>query len=99
MAVFLDVDSLVDVDSHGGTFHLRTDSLSYVFRVLGNGELEHRYFGPILHRRGAFVDPVDIEERPATPAWPLSSGDMQPELHMFEYPSWGHGDFRTPPSS
>jgi alpha-galactosidase len=21
---------------------------------------------------------------------------MQPELHMFEYPSWGHGDFRTP---
>ena len=87
---------LLDVDSHNRCFHLRTDSLSYVFRVLDNGVIEHLYAGPVLRRRGAFVDPVDIEKRDSSPSWNLASGDMQPELHMFEYPSWGHGDFRTP---
>nr|AIA95521.1 CAZy families GH36 protein [uncultured Lactobacillus sp.] len=64
--------------------------------MLDNGVIEHLYAGPILCRRGAFVDPIDIEKRDSSPSWNLASGDMQPELHMFEYPSWGHGDFRTP---
>lgn len=86
----------VKIDEDGKLFQLGTDHLSYVFRVVGNGELEHLYFGPRIHDLDRAQGLFAREERKVTPTWEVRNEKLQPELLAFEYPPAGHGDFRTP---
>jgi alpha-galactosidase len=86
----------VTVGDDGKLFQLGTDHLSYIFRVLANGELEHLYFGPRIHDLDRVPEVFAHEERKVTPTWDVQGEKVQPELLAFEYPAVGHGDFRTP---
>ncbi|MGL5949933.1 MAG: hypothetical protein ACRCZH_00765, partial [Cetobacterium sp.] len=50
-------------------FHLQNDSISYIFKVLDNGDLGHLYFGKRLHHKESFSNMLQTFEHqvPYTP--------------------------------
>lgn len=74
-------------------FHLRNSSISYVFRVLEGGELNHLYFGPRLTDNGPLDDMQEILFRD-TLAVSDDRGVFSLEQIRQEYPVAGSGDLR-----
>lgn len=74
-------------------FHLRNDSISYVFRVLEGGELNHLYFGPRLRDDGPLSDLQEILFRD-TLSVSDDRGVFSLEQIRQEYPVAGSGDLR-----
>ena len=74
-------------------FHLRNNAISYVFRVLEGGELNHLYFGSRLRDDGPLTDLQEILFRDM-----LSVSDDRGMLSLEqirqEYPVTGSGDLR-----
>lgn len=77
-------------------FHLQTDHTSYIFHVMGNGELGQLYYGSKIHHKKTYENLATREQHTATPAWKMDQPDFQPELLKQEYASFGKGDFRYP---
>ena len=69
-------------------FHLRSDSISYVMKVLDNGWMGHLYFGPSLSS--------DASYEYFGPAEFLGFSNRLGEPVAFEYPTPGGGDYRVP---
>lgn len=86
----------VHVNEDQGLFHIQSDHDSYIFAVLGNGIMEHLYYGDKLHIRSNYPDLSRHEERKVTPSWDVDGEIIQPQLTAFEYPQSGHGDCRVP---
>ena len=79
-----------------GTFHLTNDSVSYIFRIMENEQLENLYYGKKIHDREDFSHLHEEEMRPQ-----MSISVPEPSLLSMhytrqEYPSYGTGDYRSP---
>ena len=74
-------------------FHLRNEAISYVFRVLEGGELNHLYFGSHLRDDGALVDLQEILFRDML-CVSDDRGMLSLEQVRQEYPVTGSGDLR-----
>ncbi|MFT8638977.1 alpha-galactosidase [Bifidobacterium sp.] len=77
-------------------FHIQGDHFSYIFRALKSGDMEHLYYGGRLEHEGVSLSAFAHEERKVTPSWEVDGEIMQPQLLGFEYPEYGHGDYRVP---
>ena len=76
------------------TFHLRNDEISYVMRVLPDGQLGQLYFGSRIHDRDNYDYLLEGTLRSHS-AYPADDQQMlSRELIRQEYPSFGTGDYR-----
>ena len=75
-------------DPQAQQFHLRSDSISYVMRVLDNGWLGHLYFGTPLADGAvySYLGPKDF----------FGFSNRLGEPVALEYPTGGSGDYRIP---
>lgn len=74
-------------------FHLYNQSVSYIFRIMENGQLGNLYYGRRLKDRESYAYLFETGERPHGALCCLN-----PELSLQyvnqEYPSYGTGDYR-----
>lgn len=77
------------------TFHLTNQTISYIFAVAPDGQLEHLYLGAKLHDR---EDYAYLTRRQLLGEQTASAFDqaVSPENQLFEYPEFGSGDMRLP---
>ena len=77
-------------------FHLYNESISYILRIMENGQAEHLYFGATLPDRKGFS--VYHEEAPRSQMSICVPEPSLLSLHYTkqEYPSYGTGDYRSP---
>ncbi|RKD76177.1 alpha-galactosidase [Sinobaca qinghaiensis] len=78
------------------TFHLQSKQVSYIFRVLQNGQLGHLYYGKKLTHREDYSHLHRIEARSNTAAVYEGNLDFSLETIRQEFPSYGTTDFREP---
>lgn len=77
-------------------FHIHNEELSYIIRIMQNGQPENLYFGKRLWDRESFAHLHEELPRPLTPLAVLEPTELS-MLHVkHEYPSYGAGDFRSP---
>lgn len=76
-------------------FHLFNSKISYIFGVLGNGNLGHIYYGKKVHDADYYPIPGSIGTKPMMCS-PADDENFTIELCKYEYPDFGTGDFRTP---
>lgn len=92
----VDGTKLIDVNEEKLEFHLRNESISYIFRVMKkSNQMEHLYFGSKLHDTSSFAYLIEREQRPSNN---LYEGDQTSSLEHIkqEYPGFGTTDFRLP---
>lgn len=78
------------------TFHLQNEYVSYIFKILENGELGHLYFGKKISHKQNF-ETMYIERLAASaPYQSTKNKAFALELLKQEYPQYGTGDFRMP---
>lgn len=77
-------------------FHLQTEKVSYIFKVLENDQLGHLYYGKKLRHRQSFERLFHVEATPNTAC--VNEGDLVFSLDLIkqEYPAYGATDFREP---
>lgn len=75
-------------------FHLYNDSVSYIIKILGNGQLGQLYFGKRIHDRDSFGYFLEMAARPMT-ALQQDFGFSLEHVRQ-EYPAYGTTDFRLP---
>ena len=78
------------------TFHLSNDAVSYIMKVLPNGQLGQLYFGKAIHDRENFDHLLEMNHRPMSAY--VFEGNLRFSLDHIkqEYPSYGTTDFRHP---
>ena len=76
-------------------FHLYNPKISYIFKVLKNGELGQLYFGKRLTERKSFSHMFREAKRDMS-AYLYEGSDFSLENIKQEYPGFGHGDMRYP---
>lgn len=78
------------------TFHLQNDSISYLIKVLPNGQLGQLYFGKVIRDCESFDHLMEMNHRPMTSY--VFEGNKKFSLDHIkqEYPSYGTTDFRHP---
>lgn len=77
-------------------FHLKNQSISYVFGILKNGQLGHFHFGPKVgddYDQGLFRNSV---ARPLTACCFEEDQAFSLDNERLEYPTYGTTDFREP---
>lgn len=77
-------------------FHLQTMTTSYIFRVIENGSLGHVYYGKKIPIKDKYPHLTLVEERGFEPYNDVNNTASQPSLMLYEYSSYGRGDFRHP---
>lgn len=77
-------------------FHLYNDSISYIMKVLRNGQMGQLYFGSSIPDKEDFGYFIETAHRPMTSY--LFEGDLSYSLEHLkqEYPSYGTTDYREP---
>ncbi|XBX04156.1 glycoside hydrolase family 36 N-terminal domain-containing protein [Enterocloster clostridioformis] len=77
-------------------FHLYNDSISYIIKVLRNGQMGQVYFGNSIPDKEDFSYFIETAYRPMTSY--LFEGDLSYSLEHLkqEYPSYGTTDYREP---
>ena len=75
-------------------FHLYNDRISYIIKILENGQLGQLYFGKRIHDREGFGYLLEIANRPMTAL--LQDFGFSLEHVRQEYPAYGTTDFRLP---
>ncbi len=78
------------------TFHLQNQSVSYIFKILRNGQLGHLYFGKRLTDREHFDQLFTSYPRPATAYVYEGEETFSLDLIPQEFPAFGTTDFREP---
>lgn len=86
----------VHFDRELQTFHLKNRYISYIIKILPNGQPGHLYFGKSVKGYGCFDYLLEPAYRPM--ASYVFEGDHSFSLEHVcqEYPSYGSGDFRHP---
>jgi len=78
------------------TFHLSNGKISYLIKVLPNGQLGQLYFGRAIHDSGDFDHLLEMHHRPMT-SWVFEGNNLFSLEHTRqEYPSYGTTDYRRP---
>ncbi|MBM7577952.1 alpha-galactosidase [Jeotgalibacillus terrae] len=78
-------------------FHLQGKDISYIIRILENGQLEHTYFGKKVKDRASFEGLAPMPNEPLGNAnFPVKNSGFTLEWARQEYPSYGTSDFREP---
>lgn len=75
-------------------FHLYNDSVSYIIKILENGQLGQLYFGKRIHDRDSFGYFLEMAARPMA-ALQQDFGFSLEHVRQ-EYPAYGTTDFRLP---
>lgn len=81
---------------YSGEFHLYNDEISYIIKVLENGQLGQLYYGPKLADRESFAHLLEFRASPMAACCFESNLSFSMEHIKQEYPSYGHGDMRNP---
>lgn len=76
-------------------FHLFNDEISYIIKVLQNGNLGHLYYGKRIKDRENFQHLLEIRKRPMATCY-FEGSDFSLEHIKQEYPSYGSGDMKYP---
>ena len=77
-------------------FHLYNEKISYVIKVLKNGQLGHVYYGKKLTDKESFEDLVEYARRDMAPYSFEGDSTFSLEHLKQEYPTFGSGDTRYP---
>ncbi len=77
-------------------FHLSNKEVSYIFKILANGQLGQLYYGKAIRHRDSF-DHL-LQQRSCILAPGVFEGNLMFSLETLkqEYPSYGTSDFRQP---
>ena len=78
------------------TFHLYNKEVSYIIRVMENGQLENLYYGKVIRDRESFMHLHEAISRPLTSVCVPEPGVLSMEYTKQEYPVYGTGDYRSP---
>ncbi len=83
------------IEFSNGTFHLSNNHVSYIMKVIKNGQIGQLYFGKKIRNNN--FDHLFVE-RAVTLAPCVFEGDLDFSLETIkqEYPAYGTGDFRDP---
>lgn len=77
-------------------FHLYNKEVSYIIRVMENGQLENLYYGKVIRDRESFMHLHEAISRPLTSVCVPEPGVLSMEYTKQEYPVYGTGDYRSP---
>ena len=78
------------------TFHLYNEKISYIFKILRNGQLGQLYCGAAIRDREEYEHLFEVRQRPMAPC--TYEGDLTFSMEHIkqEYPAYGSGDMRYP---
>lgn len=79
-----------------GEFHLYNDSISYIIKILRNGQLGHIYYGKKLTDKEEFGYLIEYARRDMAPCTFEGVHTFSLESLKQEYPTFGSGDMRYP---
>lgn len=79
-----------------GEFHLFNKEISYIIRVLENGQLENLYYGKKIHDRESYSYLHEERERALMAINAPEPSKLSLQYTRMEYPAYGNGDFRMP---
>ena len=77
-------------------FHLYNDEVSYIMRIMENGQLENLYYGTKIHDKEDFAYFHDEAMRSQMSVCIPEPGLLSMQYTRQEYPSYGTGDYRSP---
>ena len=78
------------------TFHLWNDQISYVIRIMENGQPEHIYYGKRIFDEESFALYHEEETRSQMSVCVPEPGLLSMQYTKQEYPCYGTGDYRSP---
>ena len=77
------------------TFHLYNKEVSYIIRIMENGQLENLYYGKAIRDREDFTHLHEEMSRPLTSVCIPEPGVLNMQCTKQEYPVYGTGDYRS----
>ena len=77
-------------------FHLYHNEVSYIMRIMENGQLENLYYGKKIHDKEDFAYFHDEAMRSQMSVCIPEPGLLSMQYTRQEYPSYGTGDYRSP---
>lgn len=77
-------------------FHLYNNEVSYIMRIMENGQLENLYYGKKIHDKEDFAYFHDEAMRSQMSVCIPEPGLLSMQYTRQEYPSYGTGDYRNP---
>ncbi|MDO5136385.1 MAG: alpha-galactosidase [Eubacteriales bacterium] len=77
-------------------FHICNEELSYIIRVMENGQLENLYYGKRIHDREGLEIFHEEEMRPQMTVSRPDPSFLSMHFTKQEYPVYGTGDYRSP---
>ena len=77
-------------------FHLYNNEVSYIMRIMENGQLENLYYGKKIHDKEDFAYFHDEALRSQMSVCIPEPGLLSMQYTRQEYPSYGTGDYRSP---
>lgn len=77
-------------------FHLYNKNISYIFKILDDGELINLYCGKRIEDKEDFSYTIIKTDRPLAVYSKQNNGNYCLQNLKREYPDYGRGDFRTP---
>ena len=77
-------------------FHLYNAEVSYIMRIMENGQLENLYYGKKIHDKEDFAYFHDEAMRSQMSVCIPEPGLLSMQYTRQEYPSYGTGDYRSP---
>ena len=77
-------------------FHLYNNEVSYIMRIMENGQLENLYYGKKIHDKEDFTYFHDEAMRSQMSVCIPEPGLLSMQYTRQEYPSYGTGDYRSP---
>lgn len=88
---------MIYINKENNEFHLQNENISYIFKIMKNGQLGHLYYGKKLKNRESF------EHLFKSPKYGVGiiahtkkDSAFSLEYYKQEYPSYGTTDFRKP---
>ena len=78
------------------TFHLYNDKISYIIRVMENGQIENLYYGKRISDELSFDIYHEESMRALMSVCVPEPGILSMQYTRQEYPSYGTGDYRSP---
>lgn len=79
-----------------GVFHLYNNEVSYIMRIMENGQLEQLYYGSVLHDKAEFTYLHEEVYRSHGAYCVPEPGILAMHHTKQEYPVYGTGDYRSP---
>lgn len=77
-------------------FHLSNREVSYIMKVMENGQMENLYYGKAIHDKESFEYLHEECSRPETSVCVPEPGFLSMHHTRQEYPTYGTGDYRSP---